>query len=133
MGARNLKAYDRRDLFVTQWRILAPHSRHVMTTEHRFHPKRRWRFDVAFPALKVAVEIEGGVYTGGRHTRGSGFIKDCEKYNEASALGWTVVRIPAVELTRDPVGQVAVVERVLRAQGRHVGMRKLQRMQALVT
>ena len=60
--------------------------------EYRFHPTRRWRFDFAWPAQKVAVEIEGGVFSRGRHTRGSGFVKDCEKYNNAALMGWTVLR-----------------------------------------
>lgn len=66
----------------------------VMTParEHRFHPTRKWRFDFAWPSAMVAVEIEGGVWTGGRHTRGSGFTADAEKYNEAALLGWRVLR-----------------------------------------
>lgn len=40
----------------------------------------------------IAVELEGGVWTGGRHTRGSGFIADCEKYNRAAAMGYFVFR-----------------------------------------
>lgn len=60
--------------------------------EHRFHPVRRWRFDFAWPDQKVAVEIEGGVWTGGRHTRGKGFEGDCVKYNTAQLMGWTVLR-----------------------------------------
>lgn len=60
--------------------------------EYRFHDKRKWRFDFAWPEKKVAVEIEGGVWTGGRHTRGAGFIKDTEKYNTAALLGWKVLR-----------------------------------------
>lgn len=60
--------------------------------EHRFHPTRRWRFDFAFPDQKLAVEIEGGIWTGGRHTRGSGYKGDMEKYNEAALLGWKVLR-----------------------------------------
>jgi very-short-patch-repair endonuclease len=54
--------------------------------------KRRWRFDFAWPDLCIGVEVEGGVYSGGRHTRGAGFEKDCEKYNEAVILGWSVLR-----------------------------------------
>ena len=60
--------------------------------EWRFHPKRRWRFDYAWPAKKVALEVEGGVWTGGRHTRGKGFLGDVEKYNSATVLGWRVLR-----------------------------------------
>ena len=60
--------------------------------EHSFHWHRRWRFDYACPAAMIAVEIEGGVWTGGRHTRGKGFLRDIEKYNEATAMGWRVFR-----------------------------------------
>jgi len=62
--------------------------------EYRFHSTRRWRFDFAWPDIRLAFEIEGGIYAHGRHTRGSGFIGDCEKYAEANLLGWWVYRIP---------------------------------------
>jgi len=61
--------------------------------EHRFAPPRRWRFDLFFYVEAVAVEVEGGVWTGGRHTRPSGFLKDIEKYNEATRLGFSVYRV----------------------------------------
>lgn len=60
--------------------------------EHCFAPPRRWRFDYAWPGLLLALEVEGGVWSGGRHTRGSGFLRDMEKYNTASLLGWRVFR-----------------------------------------
>jgi hypothetical protein len=41
----------------------------------------------------VALEVEGGVWTGGRHTRGAGFLKDVEKYNRAAVLGWRLLRV----------------------------------------
>jgi hypothetical protein len=56
-------------------------------------PERFWRFDLAFPSIKVAVEIEGGIWTGGRHTRGRGFLADIEKYNHATLLGWRLLRV----------------------------------------
>lgn len=60
--------------------------------EHRFAPPRLWRFDLAWLDSMVAVELEGGVYSGGRHVRGKGFTADCRKYGEATARGWLVLR-----------------------------------------
>lgn len=60
--------------------------------EYRFHTARRWRADFAWPELGLLVEVEGGTWAGGRHTRGDGFEKDAEKYNAAALDGWTVLR-----------------------------------------
>ena len=60
--------------------------------EYRFIVDRFFRFDFAFLDIKLAVECEGGVYSKGRHVRGAGFEKDCEKYNLAAEFGWTVLR-----------------------------------------
>lgn len=61
--------------------------------EHQFHTERRWRFDYAIPSAMVAIEVEGGIYTKGRHTRGKGFEADIEKYNTAESMGWHVLRV----------------------------------------
>ncbi|MCK5016874.1 MAG: hypothetical protein KAS32_07355 [Candidatus Peribacteraceae bacterium] len=63
-----------------------------MESEFRFHPVRRWRFDFADSENMLAVECEGGVYSGGRHVRGKGFENDLEKINAAILLGWRVLR-----------------------------------------
>ncbi len=60
--------------------------------EFRFHHIRKWRFDFAFFPQKIAVEIEGGVWSGGAHTRGAHFESDAEKYNTATKMGWRVMR-----------------------------------------
>lgn len=66
--------------------------------EHKFHPARKWRFDYAIPAHKIAIEVEGGVWTGGRHTSPKGFLGDIEKYNAATVMGWRVLRTIPDEL-----------------------------------
>ncbi|RWT34356.1 hypothetical protein [Aeromonas caviae] len=63
------------------------------TTELVFHPKRKWRLDFAWPTRMIAVEIHGGIHSGGRHTRGKGFVEDRAKMNEATLLGWTVLEV----------------------------------------
>lgn len=68
--------------------------------EYKFHPERRWRFDYAIPEYKIALEVEGGVWTQGRHTRPQGFLGDVEKYNAATLMGWRVFRTTPSELYR---------------------------------
>ena len=60
--------------------------------EYKFHPKRRWRFDFADPARRIGIELMGATWSAGRHTRGSGYMSDCEKANEAICLGWRMLR-----------------------------------------
>lgn len=74
-------------------KLCISHGLPAPVKEHRFHPVRRWRFDYAFVEQKVAVEIEGAVWTRGRHTRGAGFLKDMEKYNTATVMGWKIYRM----------------------------------------
>lgn len=68
---------------------------------------RRWRFDWAWVEWKVALEVEGGVWRGGRHTRGKGYIADMAKYSEAAILGWLVLRLTPTDLQKMGVVLVA--------------------------
>lgn len=61
--------------------------------ELAFAKPRRWRFDYAWPDLRLALEVDGGTWSNGRHTRAAGFERDCEKLNAAAALGWRVLRV----------------------------------------
>ena len=56
--------------------------------EFKFHPTRRWRFDLAYPESKLYIEVQGALFTGGRHTRGAALVKEYEKINNATILGW---------------------------------------------
>lgn len=78
-----------RRLFLLRWEAAGGP---VLVEEYRFHGSRMWRFDFAHPESRVAIELEGGVWSQGRHVRGRGFEGDCEKYNEAALEGWRVFR-----------------------------------------
>lgn len=96
--------------------------------EYRFAKPRRWRFDFAWPVALVALEAEGGNTpyrdrrTGelrrGRHVTITGFEGDAEKYNEAAARGWLVIRATAKQI--EDGRALLWVERLLAAVGRTV-------------
>lgn len=85
-----------------------PHCR-----EYRFHKTRRWRFDFAWPDRKLAVEIQGGIFVGGAHTRGAGFRADREKINAAILDGWRVLEFTDREVTNGEA--LCVIETALKA------------------
>lgn len=72
--------------------------------EHRFHPTRQWRFDCAHTALMLAIEVEGmkgsGKNPAGGHRGIKGFREDIEKYGEAFALGWAVLRVSTEDVRK---------------------------------
>lgn len=105
--------------FDSYWFMLCDHLPAPLP-EYRFAKPRRFRFDRAWPEQKIAVELEGGVYTGGRHTRGSGFEADCEKYNLATAQGWRVLRYTANMLKNDPTAILYQISKLLVENGARV-------------
>ena len=67
--------------------------------EARFKADRKWRADFMIPTSHGAdvtppflIEVDGGSWIAGRHTSGAGFAADCEKLNEATILGYRVLR-----------------------------------------
>lgn len=86
--------------FVHDFALCAPDAP-AYEREYRFSPPRRWRFDFAWPAQRVAVEIEGGLYGRGRHNTARGYRDDCDKYNRAAIEGWCLLRFTAKHL-EDP-------------------------------
>lgn len=86
--------WDSMTLLCAAWNLPMP------SLEFRFAVPRRWRFDYAWPSRRVAVEQEGGVWTGGRHTRGKGYLGDLEKYNTAAVAGWCVLRFTPEQIQK---------------------------------
>ena len=74
--------------------------------EYRFHPTRRWRIDFAFPDIKLAIEKEGAVWVGGRHIHPSGFIKDMEKYDALTEMGWRLLRYEPKHIDYEQIKRV---------------------------
>lgn len=99
--------------------IWKPYGIETPTEEYRFHPVRGWRFDYAFLDRKIGVEIEGGVWSGGRHTRGSGFLGDMEKYNEAGKMGWRIFRFTPTQLKKGEAQ--AFIKTVMESEARKRG------------
>ena len=66
--------------------------------EYRFHDTRKFRLDFAWPEHRVGLEVDGAVWTGGAHGRGTGIVRDQEKTNLAAGLGWRILRVTPAKL-----------------------------------
>ena len=116
---------DLEDSFAAAWRI---HGTGSLVTEFEFLPDRKYRFDFANEAAKVAVELEGGVFgtkrgkkcatcgqvSAGRHSRPMGFHDDATKLNFAAAAGWRVFRFTTKHLKEQPVQCVEMVSKAIK-------------------
>lgn len=80
---------DARVRAFTQW--LTRHGLPLPVAEYHFHPPRRWRLDFCWIAQQVALENQGGLFSGGRHTRGAALLREHEKLNHAAMDGFRVV------------------------------------------
>ncbi len=78
------------DRFYRAWKVSFPDLPKPVR-QYKFHSKRKWRFDFAWPEFKIAVEIQGGSFTFGGHNRGFSQSRDFEKHNAATILGWKVL------------------------------------------
>lgn len=99
--------------------------------EYAFHPKRKWRFDMAWPVEAAPsgkdgaqldglyLEVQGGIWGMGRpcpvckqrksfggHNRGAQMKKDWEKYNEATALGWRPIFVEPGDLLKKETSEL---------------------------
>ena len=81
------------------------------TFEHRFHETRKWRFDLCWPEIGLAVELHGF----GRHIRAAGFAKDRDKVNTATLMGWRVLEFTPMHWTAERTDES--IEMILRAMG----------------
>lgn len=127
---------DRALDFITRWNQVASQAvkeelaRRGYAVRHQEAPggeaevvdHRDWRFDWAVPALKIAVEIDGGNWMArwskkqhrcvpvGRHTKSD----DYQKRNAAVEAGWSVLCFTTEMLDADAIGCVEQVEWLIR-------------------
>lgn len=130
MATSNLEA-----AFLAYWSMLAPGE--PIPVKHKFHPERKWELDFAWVYPKVAVEIEGGTWQGGRHNRPAGYAGDCRKYNAAALLGWTVLRYTSDMMENDPQSMVDNVKEALgrfnlQLQGQIAQTQEISRLNGLL-
>jgi very-short-patch-repair endonuclease len=106
---------------ITQIELLLRSANIEFINEYKFHSKRKWRFDIVLISYKIAIEYEGGTFKGGRHVRGKGYSRDCEKYNAAQKLGWIVLRY-TIDMIRENPGQVQEdIQEIIRQQVKNNG------------
>jgi hypothetical protein len=99
--------------------FFASHGIPAPEMEYVFHPVRKWRFDFAWPTLayptmvpseamdSLALEVQGGIWTKGRHTQGAALLKEWEKLNEAAVLGWRILYCQPQDLiSKDTVNSI---------------------------
>ena len=115
-AAKKYKKQKLEDEFLDMFAMVRPDGVPLPEREHTFHPDRKWRFDFAFPQIKLAVEINGGGFTGGGHNRGVHQASDFEKLNEAQRLGWIVVQFGTLQM-KDPLACASYVVDVIAAIG----------------
>lgn len=95
-------------------------------SEVEFCPGRKWRFDFAWPDEKIAIEVQGGTWSAGRHVRGAGYEGDCIKLAAAQILGWTVIYATERMIER---GQMVAAARA--ALGRMPALASLEALRPL--
>jgi very-short-patch-repair endonuclease len=84
-------------------------SKTELVEEHRFHDTRKWRLDFAHIEAKVGIEIQGGIWNGGRHGRGYGIAQDNEKSNEAIFCGWVIIKLAGNQITTETLEKIVTL------------------------
>lgn len=84
------------------------------SAEQRLVPGRRWRADLAWPSHRVAIELQGGIWTRGHHVRGREYEHDCEKMLHAAAQGWRVLPLTWTMLVHNPQEVARLLNEIIR-------------------
>lgn len=85
----------------------------ALEREYPCCPGRRFRLDFAHPPTRVGIELHGGVWTGGRHTSGAGFSRDCEKRCLLAAQGWLLFELTADMVLKAPLTWAGLIHETI--------------------
>lgn len=68
--------------------------------EFKFDAKRKWRIDYFWgnSGKPVAMEVQGAIFTGGRHVRGAALVREHEKLNHMAIAGIRVLFVTPKQL-----------------------------------
>lgn len=102
---------DLSEFFFSMIEMIAKELKDGIFLEYRFHPTRKWRFDLAWPHKKIAVECDGMVWQagGGRHNTDT----DRDKMNIAALMGWRVLRFSGNQIRSNPIGCIKLIREIL--------------------
>lgn len=89
--------------FANLWRILAPEAPEPQR-QVRFASDREFTLDFAWIPYLVFLEVQGGTFTAGRHSRGTGQRDDATKNNLAVKMGWRPFYATTDMISEDPQG-----------------------------
>jgi hypothetical protein len=100
------------DLETRVLRLLVAAGLPIPRQQFRVRLRGRRYFDLAWPELKLAVEIDSVRY----HDDVTAFVTDRIKGNEAILLGWTLVRVADVMTDQEILDQIVPVYEMLAAR-----------------
>lgn len=86
-------------------------SRSISGAEREYRgavPGRRFRIDIALPAVSLAIEIDGWQWHG-KHK--GDFARDRERQNLLTIHGWRILRFTAGQIRKDVNGCIEIIKK----------------------
>lgn len=80
-----------------------------ITGWHANYPAGGYKIDIAFPAVKVAIEVDGLAF----HSDADVFVADRQRQNIITLSGWKVLRFTWLDLTEHPKRVVAEIKHAI--------------------
>ena len=94
-------------------RVVALLHRSGLPDPVRQHPVGRFRLDLAYPGIRVAVEVDSARW----HSDSASYRRDREKWNLLTQHGWALLIVTELDLDERPAGVAADLHRLLARRG----------------